>query len=83
MDQSQQSLKKLLLQCEMYIQSEEYDKAQKCIEEVATLDLSNERKEDIKESIDILEYIIKIAQEKRLNLAQAIANFNRFKDYIF
>ena len=80
MDQSQ--LKKLLLQCEMHLQADDYDKAQKCLEELNNIDLTKESKEDIKQSTDILDYIIKIAQEKRLGLAQTIVNFNKFKDYL-
>ncbi len=83
MDQNQSPLKKLLLQCEIFVQTEEYDKAQKCLEELATIDISKESKEDIEESIKILDYIIGVASEKRLNLAQAIANFNKFKNYLY
>ncbi|GAB6077955.1 hypothetical protein JCM8795_06410 [Hydrogenobaculum acidophilum] len=83
MDQNQSPLKKLLLQCEIFVQTEEYDKAQKCLEELATVDISKESKEDIEESIKILDYIIEIATNKRLNLAQAIANFNKFKNYLY
>ncbi|MGC8677452.1 MAG: hypothetical protein ACP5UF_04455 [Hydrogenobaculum sp.] len=83
MDQSQSLLKKLLLQCELYVQTDEYDKAKACLEELNSLDVSKERKEDIEESLRILNYIIEIASEKRLGLAQAIANFNKFKNYLF
>ncbi len=83
MDQNQSPLKKLLLQCELLIQTEDYDKAQKCLEEVLTMDVSKESKEDIEEYVRILNYIIDIANEKRLNLAQAIANFNKFKNYLY
>lgn len=84
MDQnnSNSSLKQLVLQCEMHLQADDFDRALKCLEDINKLDLSKESKEDIKASIDILEYVIKIAQEKRLNLAGVIANFNRFKDYL-
>ncbi|WP_459893189.1 hypothetical protein [Hydrogenobaculum acidophilum] len=53
------------------------------MEELATVDISKESKEDIEESIKILDYIIEIATNKRLNLAQAIANFNKFKNYLY
>ncbi len=83
MDQNQSPLKKLLLQCELYVQTEDFDKAKKCLEEIASMDVSKESKEDIEESIKILNYIIEIASEKRLSLAQAIANFNKFKNYLY
>ena len=83
MDQSQSPLRKLLLQCELYVQTEDFDKAQKCLEQILSLDVSTEQKQDIEESIKVLEYIIEIAKEKKLNLAQAVANFNKFKSYLF
>jgi hypothetical protein len=67
----------------LYVQTDEYDKAKACLEELANLDVSKESKEDIEESLRILNYIIEIANEKRLGLAQAIANFNKFKNYLF
>jgi hypothetical protein len=67
----------------LYVQTDEYDKAKACLEELANLDVSKETKEDIEESLRILNYIIDIASEKRLGLAQAIANFNKFKNYLF
>jgi len=67
----------------LYVQTDEYDKARTCLEELANLDVSKESKEDIEESLRILNYIIEIASEKRLGLAQAIANFNKFKNYLF
>ncbi len=82
MDQNNSSLKQLVLQCEIHLQADEFDKALDCLQKISDLDLSKESKEDIKTSIDILEYVIKIAQEKRLNLANVMANFNRFKDYL-
>jgi len=57
----------------LYVQTDEYDKARTCLEELANLDVSKESKEDIEESLRILNYII----------AQAIANFNKFKNYLF
>jgi hypothetical protein len=67
----------------LYVQTDEYDEAKACLEELANLDVSKESKEDIEESLRILNYIIEIANEKRLGLAQAIANFNKFKNYLF
>jgi hypothetical protein len=67
----------------LYVQTDEYDKAKACLEELANLDVYKESKEDIEESLRILNYIIEIANEKRLGLAQAIANFNKFKNYLF
>ncbi len=77
-----ESLKELLLKCEVYLEEGDFDSLVDTLEKLASVDLKNLSKEDYEEALRIVDFLIKRAEEKRDNVAQKLMNFQRFKGYI-
>lgn len=76
------SIKDKLLKCEVYLEEGDFDNLIKSLEEVLSSDLQNLTKEDYEESLRIIEFLIQKAEEKKLDIAQKLMNFQKFKGYI-
>ena len=74
-------LKNLLIQAEIALGSNDFDKLQKVLEELEKLDFSKFSKEELREGLDILNHMVSEATEKKMKLGEAVINFNRFKSY--
>ncbi len=76
------NLKDVLLKCEVYLEKEDFDNLIKTLEEVLNLDLKSLSKEDYEEALRIIEFLIQKAEEKKLDIAQKLMNFQKFKGYL-
>ncbi len=77
-----QSLKQLLTKCQLLLEEGDFDTLNETIKKVMELDLSGLSREEFEEAINIIDFLIQRAQEKREDIAQKLANFQRFKGYI-
>jgi len=53
-----EDLKELLLKCEIYLEEGDFDKLIKTLEQVASIDLKNMKREDYEEALRIIEFLI-------------------------
>ncbi|WP_457601058.1 hypothetical protein [Hydrogenivirga sp.] len=77
-----EDLKELLLRCEVYLEEDNYDALIDTLEKVVSSDLSKLSKEDYEEALRIIEFLIDKAEKKKLDIAEKLMNFQRFKGYI-
>ncbi len=75
-----EDLKKLLLQCEVYLRQGDWDKLIDVLngitqEHIESLDLETAR-----ECFRILEYLIREGEQIRNKMAESLVNFRRFKE---
>lgn len=77
-----ESLKEILLKCEIYLEEDNYDALIESLEKVASFDIKNLTKEEYEEALRIIEFLIKKAEDKKLSIAEKLMNFQRFKGYI-
>lgn len=76
-----ESLKDILLKCQVYLEEGDYDNLIKSLERILELDLSNLKKEDYEEALRIIDFLIEKAEKKKLDIAQKLMNLQRFKGY--
>ncbi len=77
-----ENLKEILLKCEVYLEEGNYDALIESLEKVVSIDLKELSREDYEEALRIIEFLIKKAEEKKLNIAEKLMNFQKFKGYI-
>ena len=77
-----EDLKELLLKCQVYLEEGDLDNLIKTLEKVASSDLKGLSKEDYEEALRIVEFLIEKAEKKKLDIAQKLMNFHRFKGYL-
>ncbi len=75
-----ESLKQLLLSCQVYLQEGEWDKLTEALgsirqEQIENLDLSTAQ-----ECLNILEHLIKDAEDARNKIAENLVNLRKFKE---
>ncbi len=76
-----ESLKDILLKCQVYLEEGDYDNLIKSLERILELDLSNLKKEDYEEALRIIDFLIEKAEKRKLDIAQKLMNLQRFKGY--
>ena len=76
-----ESLRDILLKCQVYLEEGDYDNLIKSLERILELDLSNLKKEDYEEALRIIDFLIEKAEKKKLDIAQKLMNFQKFKGY--
>ncbi len=74
-----ESLKDLLLKCEVLLEEENYDELVKTLEKINRMDFRNLSKEDFQQALKIVDFLIDKAEKKRDEIAQKLMNFQRFK----
>jgi len=77
-----ESLKEVLLKCEVYLEEGDFDKLISSLEELVNIELKDLNKEDYEEALKIIEFLIQKAEKKKLDIAQKLMNFQRFKGYL-
>ncbi|EDP74927.1 hypothetical protein [Hydrogenivirga sp. 128-5-R1-1] len=77
-----ENLKEILLKCEVYLEEGNYDALIESLEKLVNLELKDFTKEDYEEALKIIEFLIKKAEDRKLNIAEKLMNFQRFKGYI-
>ncbi len=77
-----EDLKELLTKCQVYLEEGEFDKLIETLQKVASMDLKGLSKEDYEEALRIIEFLIEKAEKKKLDIAEKLMNFQRFKGYI-
>ncbi len=75
-----ESLKQLLLSCQVYLQEGDWDKLTEALgsirqEQIENLDLSTAQ-----ECLNILEHLIKDAEDARNKIAENLVNLRKFKE---
>ncbi len=76
-----ENLKSLLLKCQVLLEEGDFDNLIKTLEEINSMDLKGLKREDYEEALRLIEFLIKKAEEKKLNIAEKIMNIQRFKGY--
>lgn len=77
-----ENLKELLLKCEVYLEEGDFDSLIETLNKVVSMDLKDLKKEDYEEALKIIEFLIEKAEKKKLDIAEKLMNFQRFKGYI-
>lgn len=77
-----EDLKELLTKCQVYLEEGDFDKLIETLEKVASMDLKGLSREDYEEALRIIEFLIERAEKKKLDIAEKLMNFQRFKGYI-
>ena len=77
-----EDLKELLTKCQVYLEEGDFDKLIETLEKVVSMDLKGLSKEDYEEALRIIEFLIEKAERKKLDIAEKLMNFQRFKGYI-
>ncbi len=77
-----EDLKELLTKCQVYLEEGDFDKLIETLEKVASMDLKGLSREDYEEALRIIEFLIEKAEKKKLDIAEKLMNFQRFKGYI-
>ncbi len=77
-----EDLKKLLLKCEIYLEEGDFDKLIRTLERIASMDLKNMRREDYEEALRLIEFLIEKAEKKKIDIAEKLMNFQRFRGYL-
>lgn len=77
-----ESLKDLLLKCQIYLEEGDFDNLIKTLEKVVSMDLKGLKKEDYEEALKLIEFLIEKAEKKKLDIAQKLMNFQKFKGYL-
>ncbi len=77
-----EDLKKLLLKCEIYLEEGDFDKLIRTLERIASMDLKNMRREDYEEALRLIEFLIEKAEKKKVDIAEKLMNFQRFRGYL-
>ncbi len=76
-----ESLKNLLTKCQILLEEGNLDELIKTLEKINAMDLKNLKKEEYEEALRIIEFLIKKAEEKKLNIAEKLMNLQKFKGY--
>jgi len=76
-----EDLKELLLKCQVYLEEGDFDKLIETLEKVVSSDFKGLSKEDYEEALKIIEFLIEKAEKKKLDIAEKLMNFQRFKGY--
>jgi len=77
-----EDLKELLLKCEVYLEEGDFDNLIETLNKVVSMDLKDLKKEDYESALKIIEFLIEKAEKKKLDIAEKLMNFQRFKGYI-
>jgi len=77
-----ENLKDLLLKCEVYLEEGDFDNLIETLNKVVSMDFKDLKKEDYEEALKIIEFLIDKAEKKKLDIAEKLMNFQRFKGYI-
>ena len=77
-----QDLKELLTKCQVYLEEGDFDKLIETLQKIASMDLKGFSKEDYEEALKIIEFLIERAEKKKLDIAEKLMNFQRFKGYM-
>ncbi len=77
-----ENLKDILLKCEVYLEEGDFDNLMKTLERIVSLDFKNLKKEDYEEALKIIEFLIQKAEKKKLDIAEKLINFQKFKGYL-
>jgi len=75
-----ENLKKLLLQCEVYLQQGDWDKAIDVLNSITQEQIESLDLETAKECFRILDHLIKEGEQIRNKMAENLVNFRRFKE---
>ncbi|HAV39676.1 MAG: hypothetical protein AB1353_05445 [Aquificota bacterium] len=75
-----ENLKKLLLQCEVYLQQGDWDKLIEVLNGVTQEHIESLDLETAQECYRILEHLIKESQQIRNKMAESLINFKKFKE---
>jgi len=77
-----EGLKELLLKCEVYLEEGDFDNLIETLNKVVSMDLKDLKKEDYESALKIIDFLIEKAEKKKLDIAEKLMNFQRFKGYI-
>jgi hypothetical protein len=77
-----ENLKELLLKCEVYLEEEKFEDLINTLEKIVSLELKDLSKEEYEEALKLIEFLIQRAEKKKLDIAQKLMNFQRFKGYL-
>ncbi len=77
-----EDLKELLTRCQVYLEEGDFDKLIETLEKVASMDLKGLSREEYEEALKIIEFLIEKAEKKKLDIAEKLMNFQRFRGYI-
>ncbi len=75
-----EDLKKLLLQCEVYLQQRDWDRLIEVLESITQEHIEGLDLETVKECYRILQHLIREGEEVRNKMAEGLLNFRRFKE---
>jgi hypothetical protein len=76
-----EDLKSLLMKCQILLEEGDLDGLLKTLEKINSMDLKNLSREEYEEALRIIEFLIKKAEEKRINIAEKLMNLQKFKGY--
>ncbi|MCX8164173.1 MAG: hypothetical protein N3D14_02110 [Aquificaceae bacterium] len=75
-----ESLKQLLLNCQVYLQQGDWDKLLEALDSITQQDIEKLDLKTAEECLGILNYLIKEGEEIRNGIANNLINIKRFKD---
>ncbi len=76
-----EDLKSLLLKCQIMLEEGDLDGLIKTLEKINSMDLRGLTKEEYEEALRIIEFLIKKAEEKKIDIAEKLMNIQKFKKY--
>ncbi|RMH79571.1 MAG: hypothetical protein D6674_07230 [Acidobacteria bacterium] len=75
-----EDLKQILLQCEVYVQEENWDRLMQALQGISEEHLMSLGLENAKDCLSILNHLISLAETKRLNIAENLVNLKKFRE---
>lgn len=75
-----EDLKQLLLQCEVYMQEENWDRLIEMLQGISEGHFTSLSLEEARECLLILNHLITVAEAKKLSIAENLVNLKKFRE---